>query len=226
MADMLTEKAIADSCWCPILWEEKEGASKRVKPGRDWDPMENIQKALALGARNKTVFIEELGSGRKAVPYGDDFWIHVETLEGNLLVTIKEAILDPHYGNDMILTIKRKPRYDPRVSEHEIAEKYLQILIIRHARKWFPSVSRIRIQTIYPKVKDVETEDPNRDQVGEALQWASELFGMWDGSRTLVSRIDRCRGCWWKACSSRDERSPEPVLKAPVGKNRFRGVLD
>ena len=74
---MITEKGMNDTAWCPVLWLETKGNSKRIKPGRDWDPMERIQKALITGVNNKGAIIEDVGLARKAESYSGDFWLHI-----------------------------------------------------------------------------------------------------------------------------------------------------
>lgn len=221
--EMLTEKAISDSAWCPMMWRDHQGLSKRVKPGRDWDPLENIQKALMSGSQNKSALIRENGFSRRADPYGSEFWIHVPTENGIFLVTVKNLVLDPYHGTDRTVTLNREPRYDPRTEDHITAEKHLHHLILKHLQHWF-SVENFKVITTYPQSPSLETEVSTDPEKEKAENWATEMVGMWEGSTVLSPRTDRCPSCFWKECPAKT--TPSSVISLKTGKYRGTGNLD
>lgn len=222
---MLTEKAIADTSWCPMLWREKQNTSKRVKPGRDWDPMEMIQKALITGIQNKSALIKESGFKRIAQPYGQEFWIHVPTLDSPLLVTAKELELEPFFGGDQTVTLIREPKYDPRTDENKTSENHLHQLILKHIQHWF-NVPNHKVVTNYPTAQSITTEELDEDKLGEAQAWAAEMQGMYEGSVALSPRLDRCFNCWWKECPARSNKPQPPAIALPKGRSHGTGIMD
>jgi hypothetical protein len=223
--DMLTEKAIADSSWCPMLWRDKKNETKRVKEGRDWDPMEGIQKVLVLGMQSKSAILKESGFQRKAIPYGQEFWIHIPTIDSMLLVTAKELVLNPTFGDDKKVTLLREPRYDPRVPEQELAEKHLHHLIRAHLKEWF-NVPFHEVVTNYPKSNSIVTTETSSIEMGAAQSWASEMQNQFDGSMTLVPRLDRCFSCFWKDCPARSSGRQPPIVNMPKGRNQASTSMD
>jgi hypothetical protein len=219
--DMLTERAISDSSWCPALWTDKTTEGKRVKPGRDWDPLENITKALTLGVRNKYALIKNVGHKKVAVPYGPEFWIHIPSLDNKLLITVAEISLDTQNMENSVL-VKRQPKYDPRTTDHLTAENHLHHLIIAHFRKWFET-SQISVETHYPKARNLITTKTNATLLSEAHVWVAEIQGYYEGTVALVPRRERCYDCFWNHCPS---RNVSPLIQIKQGKNHSTSSLD
>jgi len=219
---MISEKGIADTAWCPMLWADAAGTNKRLKPDRNWDPMENIHQALTTGTQNKYVYLESSNLGRRALPYGDEFWLHVPTDSGKLLVTAKEVVWDPMFGPDESLVVRRKLRYDPRTEDHEAAEKNVQIFLLRHLYKHFPNL-KLTVQTSFPNAPTMERDSISSVDLVESDDWAEEMFNMANGALALIPKIERCRRCWWKKCPSRDV-TYHPVLKVKPGGPKTRSL--
>jgi hypothetical protein len=219
MTDMITEKGISDSAWCPILWQDTAGNSKRVKPGRDWDPMANLKRALVSGENNKAALVRESGMARFIVPYANEFWIHIPTLQGKLLITCKKIWMDPHFGDEKKVTLIRSPKYDPRTEDHVTAENHLHQLIAQHLVTVFDNCFDFEVITEFPTHPTITTLNPKAEAIASAEVWAEEMLGMYEGSVTLIANTDRCLRCWWKKeCGAADLSPPKPVADLGIRK--------
>jgi hypothetical protein len=223
---MITEKAIADDSWCPILWLEPTGRTKRTKEDRDWDPLEEIHGALSVGEKNRKAVIETTPLGRKALPYGEEFWLHIPFGSGKFLITCASISLEPLMGPESTIKLLRQPLYDPRISEAEVAETNLQILIAYHLKKFFTSAKHVLVTTQYPTAPAKETSSITPEQVSAAQEWGEEILGHAEGARPLIPNHDRCPRCWYRECGSRKARDTTPIVKMKPGQTRTVTSLD
>src|SRR5262245_56482893 len=92
---MITDKGVFDAVWCSMMWLDEMNESNRVKPERDYDPLQSIYDTLFTGISSKYVFVEKTEKGVKALPYGESFWLHIPFSTGKFLLTAHEVIWDP-----------------------------------------------------------------------------------------------------------------------------------
>jgi hypothetical protein len=221
---MITDKGVFDAVWCPVMWMDEVNDDNRVKPERDYDPLQSIYDALFTGIHSKWVFIESADEGIKALPYGESFWLHIPFSTGKFLLTAHQVIWNP--SNNGVVTVIRNKKYDPRDDEAVEAEKYLQVLMVQHVFRFFSEVNQVRVLSCYPGYPDQETVDPTSGRVDEADDWAQQIMLQKRGAIPLVPRFDKCPSCWWHGCPSRRIDPIVPSVKFKVGKSHVSGVLD
>lgn len=201
---MITDKGYFDAVWCPQLWVEPRNDKNRVKPDRDYEPLESIHQALQIGEKTKHVIITDISPlGRMARPNGESFWLHVPFREGKFLLTTHSFILDPITSGEGVLTVIRQKRHDPRDDETYKAEIHLHFLMHRYISPFFPRVKQVRIVSQYPTVSEQVTIDPTEANFIEADEFACYINDQKEGRAKLVPRYDKCSMCWWKSCGAR-----------------------
>lgn len=226
-AGMITDKGVFDAVWCPVMWLDESNDANRVKPERDYDPLQSVYDALFTGIHSRWVFIEQTENGVKALPYGQSFWLHVPFTDGKFLLTAHEVIWDPVIANAGVITIIRNKKYDPRDNEAVDAEIHLQVLMIQHAFRFFTDIDQIRVVSRYPNYPSQEMADPTVKQVDDADNWAYQISQQKKGHVRLVPRHEKCHSCWWNNCPMRKATaSAVPSVKFRAGQSRCSGVLD
>jgi hypothetical protein len=220
---MITDKGVFDAVWCPVMWMDDQNATNRVKPERDYDPLQSIYEALYTGIHSKWVFIESCDEGVKALPYGESFWLHIPFSTGKFLLTAHQVIWDSSSG---VVTVIRNKKYDPRDEEAIEAEKYLQVLMVQHVYRFFSEANRVRVISCYPGYQDQETVDPSSLAVDEADDWATGIMQQKRGVIELTPRLDKCPQCWWHTCPARRIDPIVPSVKFTGNKSHVSGVLD
>jgi hypothetical protein len=224
-AGMITDKGIFDTVWCPIMWMDEANDSNRVKPERDYDPLQSIYEALFTGIHSRWVFIESADEGIRALPYGESFWLHIPFSTGKFLLTAHQVIWNSSNGAAGIVTIIRNKKYDPRDDEAVEAEKYLQVLMVQHVFRFFSEVDQVRVVSRYPGYPDQETADPTSVEVDAADDWATQIMLQRRGEVQLVPRLEKCPNCWWYGCPVRKMDPIVPSVRFK-GKSHVSGVLD
>jgi hypothetical protein len=220
---MITDKGVFDAVWCSMMWMDEQNDTNRVKPERDYDPLQSIYEALYTGIHSRWVFIERVEDEIKAFPYGDSFWLHIPFSSGKFLLTSHQVIWNS--SNESVVVIRNK-KYDPRDDEAVEAEKFLQVLMVQHASKFFSDVNQVRVVSKYPGFPDQETIDPTSREVDEADDWATQIMQQKKGLVELIPRLDKCGRCWWRNCPTRKVDPIVPSVRFKEGKSHFSGVLD
>jgi hypothetical protein len=223
---MITDKGVFDAVWCPVMWMDEQNDTNRVKPERDYDPLQSIYEALFTGIHSKWVFIESADEGIKALPYGDSFWLHIPFSTGKFLLTAHQVIWNSSNGSAGIVTVIRNKKYDPRDDEAVEAEKYLQVLMVQHVFRFFSEVDQVRVVSCYPGYPDQETVDPTSLEVDTADDWANQIMQQKRGTIQLVPRLEKCHNCWWMSCPARKIDPIVPSIRFKGGKSHVSGVLE
>jgi len=221
---MITDKGVFDSVWCSMMWMDEANDTNRVKPERDYDPLQSIYDALFTGIHSKWVFIEGTDDGVKALPYGESFWLHIPFTTGKFLLTAHQVIWDSMSSG--CVTVIRNKKYDPRDDEAVEAEKFLQILMVQHVFRFFAEANQVRVISCYPEYPDQETIDPTSREVDEADDWAQQIMLQKRGAVQLVPRFEKCPSCWWHSCPVRKIDPVVPSIKFKAGQSHRSGVLD
>jgi hypothetical protein len=223
---MITDKGVFDAVWCSMMWLDDLNEGNRVKPERDYDPMQSIVEALFTGIHSKWVFINKTEDGVQALPYGESFWLHIPFTHGKFLLTTHEVVLGQTTGSGSNVTVVRNKKYDPRDEDAVEAEKFLQVLMIQHVFKFFPEADQVKVLSRYPSYPDQEMSNPSLQLVDEADDWAYQLWQQRRGIIPLIARHEKCYQCWWRSCPSRKIDSAVPSVKFKEGKSRASGILD
>ena len=223
---MITDKGVFDAVWCSMMWMDEVNNINRVKPERDYDPLQSIYEALFTGIHSRWVFIESSDEGIKALPYGESFWLHIPFSTGKFLLTAHQVIWGSINGSDEVITIVRNKKYDPRDEEAVEAEKNIQVLMVQHAFKFFTEASQIRIVSRYPGYPDQETINPTSIEVDKADDWATQIMQQKRREVELVPRFEKCGQCWWTNCPARKLDPVVPGIKFTGAKSHVSGVLD
>jgi len=223
---MITDKGVFDAVWCPVMWLDEVNGNNRVKPERDYDPLQSIYDALFTGIHSKWVFIQSVDEGIKALPYGESFWLHIPFSTGKFLLTAHQVIWDSSNGSAGLVTVIRNKKYDPRDDEAVEAEKHLQVLMVQHVFRFFSEVDQVLKDSKYHDYPDQETVDPTSQEIDEADDWAQQIVMQKRGTVPLVPRFDKCPTCWWHTCPSRRIDPIVPSVKFTGGKSHVSGVLD
>jgi hypothetical protein len=214
MDGMVTDKGFFDAVWCPVTLLDTTNDHNRMKPNRDYDPLEGIHQALSLGQRTRWVNIKNHSPlTREATPHRQSFWLHVPFREGKLLLTVHRFFLDPITSGEGILTITRDRRYDPRDEETYRAEIHLQVLILKHVETFFPRVKQVKIISRYPTWKKQEMTCPTEEQVLGAQEFACYINDLCHGNIKLLPRLEKCHVCWWRECR---EHPHTKSMNAPI----------
>jgi hypothetical protein len=209
-----------------MMWMDEQNDANRVKPERDYDPLQSIYEALFTGIHSKWVFIESTEEGIKALPYGESFWLHIPFSTGKFLLTAHQVIWNSTNGFGGTVTIIRNKKYSPRDDEAVEAEKYLQVLMVQHVFRFFSDVDQVRVVSKYPDYPDQDTIDPTSREVVEADSWAQDIMQQKRGLVQLVPRLEKCPQCWWRQCPARKVDPVVPSVHFKSGKSHVSGVLD
>jgi hypothetical protein len=223
---MITDKGVFDAVWCPFMWMDEQNNTNRVKPERDYDPLQSIYEALFTGIHSRWVFIESTDNGIKALPYGESFWLHIPFSTGKFLLTAHQVIWDSTSVTGGVVTVIRNKKYDPRDEEAVEAERFLQILMVQHVFRFFTEVGQVRVVSCYPGYPDQETIDPTSKEVEEADSWAQDIMQQKRGLVELIPRLNKCPQCWWYNCPARKIDPIVSSIRFKGGKSHASGVLD
>lgn len=216
--DMITEKGINDHTWCPSLWKETANDSKRRKPNREWNPMDQISKAIFDSESNNYVSIKDYGTELHARSPNNDFWIPLPHMRGKFLLAVSRIEYVDEVDRDTV-TLIREPKYDPRTEEHIKVEKHLQVLMAFFLQRYFTDHA-INIRTSYPTTADVETclDEIEDEDFDEAVEWANDISGIVEEEPRIIPNTERCGSCFFKECPNRVNHKI-PLVSYPKGRN-------
>jgi hypothetical protein len=223
---MITDKGVFDSVWCSMMWMDEANDGNRVKPERDYDPLQSIYQALFTGIHSQWVYVKSANEGIVALPYGESFWLHIPFSAGKFLLTSHQVIWSSTNGSGGVVTVIRNKKYDPRDDEAVEAERYLQILMVQHVFRFFSEADQVKVVSCYPGYPNQEMVDPTSNEVSEADDWANEIMKQKRGVIELVPRLEKCPNCWWHNCPARKVDPVVPSIKFKGGRSHVSGVLD
>lgn len=199
---MLTEKAIRDSVYCPLLWAQTEHTNKRVKGSPRVVGPANIHRALETGEPNKTVMVELCLGGLKATSYqtGSDLWVTTKVSSEYLLLAVREVML----RSDDTITVCRVLWREPVYAETVEAETNIQRILWMTFRKFFPGYDLV-VESSFRKSSGafVMREAPTRREIAEAVEFVEWVAGLYYGEIPLTPRYENCRWCKWDECQER-----------------------
>jgi hypothetical protein len=212
---MLTEKAIWDTVWCPVMWKEEAGNEKRLKPDRNSETgLQKICEALQEGKANNRALIEDISNGYKAVPYDGVFWVVVHGGPTSILTTLTELRLEEG-DNGWTCTAVRVPYREPRDDEGKHAEALIRRLTARMIREFLPNVAGVKVETRYKgNPTPYSTENPTEEECLEADDFINEIMAYADGDKRLEAQVEKCPHCWWKECPKRVEPKEVPGTRS------------
>lgn len=224
--ELITDKGIYDTIWCPVLWRDENYNTSRVKPYRDFEPLEEILWALRGENSSRWVVVEEVALGWRALPGRESFWLHIPHRTGKFLLVAHQITWAPMVGSESTVTVERQQRYEPRDDEAAHAERMLQVLMARHVAQIFYTAHTVRIITRYPVRSALVLTDPTDGMVGEAEVWAERIQAIKENDVFAVPRYDHCWFCWWKQCPERKVIPAVPSVKFRQGSSRARGSIE
>jgi hypothetical protein len=200
---LITEKAISDYAWCPTLFQELDGNSKRFKSPRDKsaDFFDFLRSALATRVSNSKVYVDPTTS--KAVPYQGDFWVVLDSGENQLLMVFAEAFLKrlPD-GVLQVCLVRKQRRKRPRAEDSLKAEEFVRCLFARTIQQLFADSSVLVATQYQDGVEDI-TLDPSSVDLEQADAYVETIRAAVEGEISLEAKTYRCRYCWWRHECSR-----------------------
>lgn len=199
---MITEKAIKDYVWCPTLFRDVAGNTKRFKPDRKWSDttLLSIREALLQGQSNKKAYISTtMVDGYyylKAEPYEGDFWVVVSVGDNKLLLAFQQLV----WSKASISYLYRFPRCKkPRSEEALKAESHVRVLLADAWSECAGGETNVSVNTIYEGSLDVFTTiNPTLVQRAEAESFIEEVRLAYEGEIPLRANTDKCGVCWFR----------------------------
>jgi len=194
---MITEKGIKDHAWCPTLWKDTEGNSKRYKEERRSDPTwDLIRQAAETGEPNQRCYVEKGVDSLKITSYDDrGLWLITPGgEETTLLLSIEEIRAQAD-----VLTVRRRQRQSDN-EDMRYAEEMTRRVLQMEFELLFPEMDVV-VETKYDGMRDIEkTEMLTEEEVDEATRYMDIIRASSEGEMALQANTDRCPMCWWRAC--------------------------
>jgi hypothetical protein len=225
---MMTEKAIGDFAYCPMLLKDPEAESKRFKPDRSFcdEGYQLIRQAVTTGNSNKRAFASRTARGCKASAYDDKgMWLVVPCGEQKLLLAI--TYLELFRENSWkVLIVREQKRKKPR-GEDQLEAEYFVRVALYHVFKEDYETQQLTVRTTYQGTSQevFDTTEPSFTEVIKAEQYFQQIADYHDGMRVLPAKLERCEYCFWNKKCPKAQVQPSVNPLGPASGGTTQNLL-
>lgn len=220
---MISEKALTDYLWCPVILTEPGEMEKRFPTDREFSFPMSLVTALDTLTPNKYVLIRKIRADTfRAESYeNSDLWITIpffgtrswifhpdmdapdeEDMKTQLLLVLRDAVRQ--FENGRWRTTIHRVRSRTSLSEREeVLETMVRRAVWLAFKQWLPK-DNLSIETVTSGSNDpYVTTNVLRPEALEAERFFRQIHKIVDKEIEPAPRLDRCVSCRWTTCEQR-----------------------